>query len=433
MKIKQTFLFLFFLHFWAAAEGQNDAQLVKKDNLWGFQTQKGEWLIEPKYAFFFTDSFTDFMIVFNSENRCGVINKKGDTLVPLEFQEIQKISGPGFERGDKHVFFDAFLAKKGEKWGLIDQKATPLVPFEFDAADWVDDSTVFFSRPGRQIVRNDQGQTILETDFERAELLKWSDRKSRHLVAWKNDMAGLVDFSQKTVVPFKFNGIGLKGMGNANFVHVRNDWTQLGLWDLSGREILPHEYNSFDFLTDSLFLARLWEGGNVGLYDITGRERMPCEFTEIIAVGKPDRFKARKKDTHFGLFDAEGHALTLLELSDFQADDRLPALIFAKYQDGKWAVLNRDGRHLQFPLLDEYSQISRLGFVGKLGGFKAVFLPDGNRLTDFKYDYVQVFGQKDKARKRETEHGLNAETYFIGFAKDSGATIWIDNFGKKHL
>ena len=74
---------------------------------------------------------------------------------------------------------------------------------------------------------------------------------------------------------------------------------------------------------------------------------------------------ARQKDTQFGLFDAEGHALTLLELADFQADDRLPALIFAKYQDGKWAVLNRDGRHLHFPPLDEYSHISRLGFVGK--------------------------------------------------------------------
>lgn len=114
---------------------------------------------------------------------------------------------------------------------------------------------------------------------------------------------------------------------------------------------------------------------------------------------------ARQKDTQFGLFDAEGHALTLLELADFQADDRLPALIFAKYQDGKWAVLNRDGRHLHFPPLDEYSHISRLGFVGKLGEFRLYFCRTATGLLILNTITCRFLGKKTRSENLKLNTG----------------------------
>lgn len=103
------------------------------------------------------------------------------------------------------------------------------------------------------------------------------------------------------------------------------------------------------FLNDSLFVAPQADGPLLGLFDLSGRQPMPFAFTEIEAVGYSGRLKARKKDTRFGLFDTAGRELTFLELADFEAGDLLPALIFAKYQDGKWAVLNLEGRHLKYP------------------------------------------------------------------------------------
>ncbi len=150
---------------------------------------------------------------------------------------------------------------------------------------------------------------------------------------------------------------------------------------------------------------------------------MPIEFTEIEMVGQSGWIKAKKKGTQFGLFDTEGHELTFMELSDFQADTSLPLLIFAKDTDGLWAVLSRNGRHLHFPPLDGYSSISKFGFLGKRGELVAVFLPNGNRITNFKYNYVILFNQKDDTRKRETAHGLSADTYFVGFFKGNGGIL----------
>lgn len=185
------------------------------------------------------------------------------------------------------------------------------------------------------------------------------------------------------------------------------------------------------FLNDSLFVAPQADGPLLGLFDLSGRQRMPFAFTEIEAVGHSGRLKARKKGTGLGLFDTEGRELTFLELADFEANDLLPALIFAKYQDGKWAVLNLEGRHLHFPPLDKYYGATQLGFAGVNGGLSAFFLADGRRITPFQYAYVNIFRQKDESRKYEKPHGLGPETWFVGWVKVDGEMRLIDNNGKE--
>lgn len=206
-----------------------------------------------------------------------------------------------------------------------------------------------------------------------------------------------------------------------------------GIQNQKGEWLIEPEYNFILEASDSLLVAK--KKGLFGLLDITGHQRMPFEYTELEMIGQSGRLKAKKKGQQFGLFDTEGRAFTALEFSDFQADTALPLLIFAKYPaDGKWAVMDREGKHLHAKPLDEYFNISKLGFLGKSGNLMAVFLPNGHRITDFKYNYVIFYKEKDLARKRETEHGLNAETYFVGFfRKVDGVGILIDNFGKEHL
>ncbi len=431
MNKKTVFFNLLFIAFLVKANGQNDAYLVRKGDYFGFQNQKGDWLIEPKYELF-DDPFSDFMVAQNDQKLRGVINKKGDTLVPFEFKMIQKAKGAGFERGGKRVLFEAFLAQKYQKWGLLDPKGQLLMPFEFERADWVDDSTVFFSRPGRQLALNPLGQKILETDFDRAELLTQDFGKSRLFKVFKNEHGwGAVDFSGKQILPFEFSDIRLGGPSGQTLAVMDHD-LRVGVRDLNGRERVAPQFKWVRFLNDSLFVATQLDGPFFGLFDLFGRQRMPFEFAAIEAIGNSGLLKARKKDTQFGLFDTEGEALTFLELADFQANDLLPALIFAKYQDGKWAVLSHEGRHLHFPPLDSYGGASRFGFVGKVDGSSAVFLPDGQRITPFKYRFVQIFQQKDGTRKNEIAHGLNAKTYFVGSTKDSGKWQLIDNDGKEY-
>jgi WG containing repeat len=183
-----AFLLFIFGH---TLTSQTNAQLVREGDFYGYKNAKNEWLIKPKYEMI-EAPFSDVMIAQNVEKLLGVINDKGDTLVSFEYQSIRKMQGNGFNRGGKQYFFDALLVQKVGKWGMIDRKGQILVPLDYRLAEWVDDSTAFFSRLGRQILRNNEGQTILETNFDNATLLKASFPTLRYLIATKNDRSGIV-------------------------------------------------------------------------------------------------------------------------------------------------------------------------------------------------------------------------------------------------
>lgn len=424
----QLLAFLLFV-FGHDLTSQTNANLVREGDFYGYKNAKNEWLIEPKYEMI-EAPFSNVMIAQNVEKLLGVINDKGDTLVSFEYQSIRKMQGNGFNRGGKQYFFDALLVQKVGKWGLIDQKGQILVPLDYRVAEWVDDSTAFFSTLGRQILRNNEGQTILETNFDNATLLKASFPTLRYLITTKNDQSGIVDFSGKTVVPFEFKNIEFSPVGNA--VVVQNEKYEHGIWDLMGRELIAPKFSMLRFLNDSFFTASLSDRSEIGLFDIVGRQRMPFEFQDIRIVGSSDRLKARKKDDFYGLFDTEGRALTFPILADFEVNKALPNLIFAKEQSGEWLVVNREGRHINQDRFDKFSDVQETGFVAYKGGLSAIFLPDGQRITPFKYRNVRMFAQKSQTQEYGKKHGLDAETYFVGNTKDTGAWQLIDNFGKEY-
>jgi TonB family protein len=426
-KIHFSALLLF--TFGHALTGQTDVRLVREGKLYGYKNAKNEWVIEPKYEII-EAPFSNLMIARNEEKLLGLIDDKGDMLVPFEFQSIRKMQGSGFNRGGKQYYFDAILVQKVGKWGMIDRKGRILVPHDYEVAEWVDDSTVFFSRLGRQILRNNEGQTILETNFDNVTLLKASFPTLRYLIATQNDRSGIVDFLGKTVVPFKFRKIRFLPPGN--IVDVQNEKNEHGIWDLMGRELIAPKFSMLRFLNDSFFTSSLLDRSEIGLFDIAGRQRMPFEFQDIRIVGSSDRLKAHKKDDFYGLFDTEGRALTFPILADFEANKALPNLIFAKEQSGEWLVVNREGRHINQDRFDKFSDVQETGFVAYKGGLSAIFLPDGQRITPFKYRYVRLFAQKSQTRKDEKAHGLNTETYFVGNTKDTGEWQLIDNFGKEY-
>lgn len=430
MNVKCPIIALSFFAFLTLAKAQTDVHLVREGYLYGFKNEKNEWIIEPKYELF-DGPYSDFMIAQNDQKLRGAINRTGDTLVPFEYQMIQQAKGTGFERDGKRIVFDALLAQNDQKFGLIDQKGQALVPFEFQSGAWVDDSTVFFFRPGRQVALNPLGQKILETKFDNAELFTDAFGKCPFFRVFKNGEGwSVADFTGKTILPFEFTDIRLGGPAGKTLIVTNND-LRVGVRDWTGKELVQPQYKWIRFLNDSLFVAPQANGPLLGLFDLSGRQRMPFIFTEIEAVGHSGRLKARKKGTQFGLFDAEGRELTFLELADFEANDLLPALVFAKYQDGRWAVLNLEGRHLHFPPLDSYYGATPLGFAGKNGSLSAFFLADGQRITPFQYAYANIFRQKDETRKYEKPHGLGPETWFVGWAKVDGEMRLIDNVGKE--
>jgi hypothetical protein len=430
MKNKWFILGLIFHLVIAMAKGQTEAKMVRKGDYFGFQNTKGEWLIEPKYELF-DGPYSDFIIAQNNLKLRGVINRTGDTILPFEYQLIQRANGTGLQRNGKRSSAEAIMVQKDQKYGLIDPKNRAIVPIEFEQGAWVNDSTVIFCRPGRQIALNPLGQTLLETRFDKADFLTDAFGKYRFIRIFKIEEGwSVLDFYGKTILPFEFADIRLGGPAGKTFIVTDND-LRVGLRDLSGTELVQPRFKWVRFLNDSLFVSPQADGPLLGLFDLTGRQRMPFAFTEIEAVGHSGCLKAREKDSPFGLFNTGGSEITFMEFIDFESNDLLPDLIFAKETNGKWELLNLEGRYLQYPPLDTFYGATQLGFAGTLGGLSAFFLEDGRRITPFQYVYVNFFRQKDASRKNEKAHGLGPEMWFVGWVKVDGEMRLIDNNGKE--
>lgn len=137
-------------------------------------------LLGPKFVI--KDNFTCSSKEFDAEtglavvqsvsnNKWGVINKKGEIVIPTEYQEGTDISN------------GKVVAKKDGKWGLLDTTGKTLLPFEYD--------------------------------YLNAE----STDKTKILLARKGDnpkQYGFIDFTGKILVPIKYDEVRFVPMSVSN-------------------------------------------------------------------------------------------------------------------------------------------------------------------------------------------------------------------------
>ena len=114
---------------------------VKKGSKEGFTGWK--YVIKPNYSCSSKefDEETNLAVVQSlSNNQWGVINKNGETVIPMEYQE-----GLDIKKGK-------IVAKKGGKWGLLDTEGKTLLPFAYDYLEIIsaEKNTVLLARKGEK-------------------------------------------------------------------------------------------------------------------------------------------------------------------------------------------------------------------------------------------------------------------------------------------
>ncbi len=100
----------------------NGLCLVNKEGLYGYIDTIGKEVINIKYRRA-ERSFCETAIVQNTEGKCGLIdtkNNKGNVILGFEYDGIQRLSFNHFAK-----------IKRGNKWGLIDEKGKTILPIQF--------------------------------------------------------------------------------------------------------------------------------------------------------------------------------------------------------------------------------------------------------------------------------------------------------------
>ncbi len=396
----------------------------KLDGKYGFKNLlTGKVLVQPEYEEI-DYYFSDFMVVQKS-GKTGAINKKGEIVVPFEFQKIRSSSSNIDRR------FPWILAAKNGFWGLIDAKGNTFLDFEWTEADFYlgNDSLVLLSKKGLQLLINREGRTVIETKFDR-----WEDNDSFYpqklICARKSGKAGLVDFQNKVVLPFKFEQvIWMKG----EVVCIQKN-KRYGLFKIGGRQILAPEHGVIRPLdAHGLFTVGTMDAKKQGLMDSTGFVVLPIEYSNIYLVANKSLIAAENHDSKMAIFDLSGKQLTDFLFDKIIDHDFVPNLFFGRIGEQKYRLLNGKGEFVS-PDIFAVVGVSPTAFSASLAVKSALFLLDGKQATPFKYGAASGFDSLINRERIVAKYNLPKDRTWIGFAYlDGSKQVFIDSEGNEFV
>lgn len=400
---------------------ENRVEWFKSDGLYGFKNLMTEKvLIQPEYEEIDL-TFSDFMIG-RKNGQTGVINTKGEVVIPFEFQKI-KTSSPNIKKR-----FPWLLAAKNGFWGLIDPAGHTIEPFEWTEAMYYyqTDSLVLLSKPGLQRLLDRQGRTVVETHFDRWEIGGRIDR-TKHICARQNGKVGLVDFQHKVVLPFEFENL----MWVEDKVVCIFKENRYGLVTLDGRLILPVEHGIIhSHYAHGLFGVNTPDAKKRGLVDSTGVFILPIEYAQVNLIAGRSLIAAKNMDAKIAIFDLRGKQLTDFLFEFIISRDDVPYLFFGKISHQQFRLLNGKGEFLS-PEVFESVDTSPTAFTATVGWKGAFFRLDGKQVTGFKYGGARGFDTLINRDLLIKKHRLPQDRIWIGRVHFNGRDLYIDSEGNE--
>ncbi len=392
----------------------------KSNGLYGFKNLKTEKVfVQPEYESM-DEVFSDFMVA-KKNGKTGVVNKKGEVVIPFEFQRIRS-SSPDLKRR-----FPFILAAKNGFWGLIDANGRTIEAFTWTEADFYhqNDSLVLLSKKGMQRLLDRQGNLIIATNFDRWESSGWISSE-HYIYARLNGKAGLIDLKKKVMLPFEFEQVVWV---EDKVVCIINN-KRYGLVSLiTGQSILPAEHGYIrSKQAHGLYVVNTLDAQKQGLVDSKGAFVLPIEYTEIDLIAANSLIAAKNKDSKIAIFDLRGKQLTDFLFQKTVSRDDVPGLFFGAVGEQKYRLLNGDGKFVS-PEIFESAQTSPTAFSASVGSKTALFRLDGGQATAFKYYGAAGFDSLINRQRAIEQYRLAKDKTWIGRASVNGRDIFIDSEG----
>ncbi len=202
---------------------------------WGYADNFGEFIIQPRYdsAKKFYDGFAYVM----KNNKVGLLNRKGDLLIPTEYDRILYDETLQFKEQPIPVV-------KNGKFGFINKRNKVIIPFQYSDA-FLFKNGLAAAKKGKYGFINEQGETVIPFIYDYPHY-----SESPFIVVKKNNLYGYLDFLGNERIPIQFEGASLFSDGLAS---VRKNG-EYGIIDEEGHQIIPFEY---DFI-NGIYSGIIW-------------------------------------------------------------------------------------------------------------------------------------------------------------------------------
>ena len=331
---------------------------VRVDGKWGVVDTKGDFVIPAQYRW--ADVWSNGLVRVQDDNHKTVIlNLEGETVIPSKFSFIRDfgsrdftiarldnndvvidragnvVLGPGFQTLDVFDGNRTWIVGDGRSKGLVTLDCEWLLEPEYSQIYGVQDTGLAYAKPAKG------GAGLLKADgtwaaepgkrFEDVGPLS----RAGVMPAKQNGKWGLVDSNLQWVVqPIDNQPYGYPGIYTDPTQAVVAIDGKYGVVDLSGAMIIPAIHDNVFGGSGAAFTAK--KDGKFGAYDRAGKQIVPFEYDSISAFSASGIAWVNKDGRRFAI-DLTGNEVAPRE--------KPPGIERVEYFNSEgWAAAKRDGK-----------------------------------------------------------------------------------------
>ena len=320
------------------------------------------------------DSSTEIKTVANSyitvfsENKWGVINSKGETIIQPTYDDMIIIPDP-----TKAVFI--VQSDVNLEAGTYNSRAI-----------------------------NDKGEEIF-TSYQRVEALQNIDSSNMitydttALKVFNGEKYGLINFNGTEILSPTYDSImPLSGVRNS-FVTSKDGL--YGLVDNSGNVIIDNLYTEISSLTDKYedgYVVRD-QNGNYGLINYNKKQVLECKYSEIKHVSGNNLYVVRENG-NLELINENGEVLIG---SGFEDIINIASNNVIFLRDNKYGVMSSDGTVLIEPTYDELTYAFDGNYVAKKEDSYGIINTSNETKVEFSYTYITYMSDESIIEADKTD------------------------------
>ena len=376
---------------------------------WGYVDTLGQLAISPQYTF--ARDFKNNVGIVSQGEKWGMVNSKGKTLLPCQYDELGFIDKTGnqvlhiFKKEEKYGLIDTLgrlavgmqyeeigtfaegrlAAKRQGRWGFVDANGLETVPCRFDEVDAFSEGWAAVRLGSKWGYIDKNGDQELPFQYSKA------GRFQNGLAPAKTDgpRFGYINRTGNWSIAPQFQKADDFDRGVAQIMEIVSDNYRHGLIDEQGNYIVKPKYTSISLFNEyGLAVAGL--GGNPERYiliNMRGESITTQSFRDISPFSE-GLAKVRKKDG-FGFINLKGE---MVIDADFIKASNFSEGRAAVWLNGRCGFIDFNGNMVVEP---EFSRCmdfkegkaivfkgnQRAGLIDKDGHF--LIEPGINRLIDF--------------------------------------------------
>ena len=349
-------------------------QTTERDGLFGFKREDGTVIVEPTYKY--VDQFHgNWCLVFHDYGRCGLIDRNGNVVVPVEYEEVN------------YPTDGMIRVRKNGLYGFLDTTGKVMVDCQYRTASGYS-----------------EGLAVVIIDFDSDNMgYGYIDKSGNMAIAATHEYAypfsegyaivkdydrfGMIDHSGREVLTCKY--AELTYMVDGHFFAVDPITEKAALFNNKFKQITGFDYDKVTAYQGGYYTVE--RGGRVTFLDLKGKER--CGFYDEVS-GFFDGYSMVVRDGKYGIINERGKVILPIEYDN--SGYRSMEYIFSENvamveKNGKYGFIDKRGK-IVVPIIYESAQHCTEGLIPvQKQGLWGFVDKNGEVVCDFEFDAASYF------------------------------------------